>query len=47
MVKGFFSLKTPHDLLTKLEADRDRIEADPLDVYAAFDFCVTAWHLVD
>lgn len=46
-MKGFFSLKTPRDLFTKLKADHKRIEADPLDTYAAFDFCVSAWHLVD
>jgi hypothetical protein len=46
-VKGFFSLSTPRDLFGKLETDHKRIVADPVDTYAAFDFCVTAWHLVD
>jgi len=40
-------LKTPADLLGKLEHDRDRMRADPIDVYAAFDFVVTAEHLPD
>jgi hypothetical protein len=34
-------------LLKKLEADFDRVRADSLDSYAAFDFFVTAWHLVE
>jgi hypothetical protein len=40
-------IKTPADLLRKLEHDRDRMRADPVDVYAAFDFFVTAEHLPD
>ena len=46
-MKGFFTLKTTSDLLAKLEVDFERVKADPPDCYAAFDFCVTAWHLVD
>ena len=46
-MKGFFSLSTPGDLFHKLESDFERVREDPKDVYAAFDFCVTAWHLVD
>ena len=50
-LNGFFSLRTPKDLLAKLEADYDRLrDAIPTSVvaqYAAFDFFVTAEHLVD
>ena len=48
---GLFSLRTPEDLLAKLEADLRRLqEAEPTSVeaqYAAFDFFVTAEHLAD
>jgi len=48
---GFFSLRTPRDLLSKLEADFARLRAaDPISIdaqYAAFDFFVTAEHLPD
>ena len=40
-------LQTPKDLLAKLQFDFARIEANPLDVYAAFDFFVTAEHVPD
>lgn len=48
---GVFLLRTPHDMLDKLEADFIRFkEADPLESaahYAAFDFFVTAEHLAE
>ena len=48
---GVFSLRTPEDLLAKLESDCCRLEqAYPTSSeaqYAAFDFFVTAEHLVD
>ncbi len=44
---GFGNLQTPLDLLRKLRHDLERMKADPLDTYAAFDFFVTAEHLVD
>jgi len=48
---GFFSLRTPSDLLFKLEADYARLcQAEPTSKaaqYAAFDFLVTAHHLAD
>jgi hypothetical protein len=48
---GFFSLRTPKDLLKKLESDFARLraaEASSVDAqYAAFDFFVTAEHLPD
>lgn len=50
-LKGLFSLRTPKDLVRKLEADFNRLRAsDPASVeaqYAAFDFFVTAEHLPD
>jgi hypothetical protein len=45
--EGFFSLNTPADLLQKLRHDYDRMKQNSLDPYAAFDFFVTAEHLVD
>jgi hypothetical protein len=47
MPRGFGPLQSPEDLVTKLRHDLDRIETDPLDAYAAFDFVVTARHLPD
>ncbi|MDP9309498.1 MAG: hypothetical protein M3R24_01140 [Chloroflexota bacterium] len=47
MFKGLFELQSPHDLLMKLRHDYRRIEESPLDQYAAFDFFVTAEHMVD
>jgi hypothetical protein len=50
-LNGFFSLRTPKELLGKLEADFSRLRAaNPTSVdaqYAAFDFFVTAEHLPD
>lgn len=46
-MKGVFDLATAKDLLRKLEADHKRVHADPLDSFAAFDFVVTAWHLLE
>ena len=48
---GFFSLRTPRDLLEKLENDFERLcSADPTSrqaQYAAFDFFVCAEHFAD
>jgi hypothetical protein len=44
---GFCELRTPRDLLRKLEHDFGRISADPENEFAAFDFFVTAEHIVD
>jgi hypothetical protein len=48
-VDGFFELRTPRDLLDKLEVDFDRFQSCPAisreAQYAAFDFFVTAEHL--
>jgi hypothetical protein len=47
---GFFELRSPHTLLAKLRHDLDRL-SDPQQYqwqqYAAFDFFVTAEHIVD
>ena len=45
--KGFALLKKPEDLLQKLEHDYKRLQNDPHDSYAAFDFFVTAEHIID
>ena len=48
MFKGLTKkLQTAKDLLDKLKFDFARIKANPLDVYAAFDFFVTAEHVPD
>jgi hypothetical protein len=44
---GLFKLQTTQDLLEKLRHDHHRLKRSPLDSYAAFDFCVTAYHLLD
>jgi hypothetical protein len=44
---GVFELRTPEDLLGKLRIDLKRLEADPLDQYAPFDFFVSASHMPD
>ena len=45
--KGFAPFKKPEDLLQKLEHDYERMQLDPYDSYAAFDFFVTAEHMLD
>lgn len=45
--KGFFDLQTAVDLLGKLEREFRRMQAAPLDVDHAFNFFVTAEHLLD
>ena len=48
MFQGFTQqLQTPKNLLDKLQFDLERIKTNPLDVYAAFDFFVTAEHIPD
>jgi hypothetical protein len=39
------TLQTSADMLVKLRHDLDRMKADPLDAFAAYDFFVTAFHL--
>jgi hypothetical protein len=45
--KGFAELRVPRDLVKKLEHDLERVRKSPQDQYAAFDFFVTAEHIVD
>lgn len=45
--EGFAEIKTARDLVRKLEFDLDRLKGAPQDQYAAFDFFVTAEHIVD
>ena len=47
MSQGLFKLQSARDLLDKLRYDLGRLEREPLDQYAAFDFFVTAWHVLD
>lgn len=44
---GFADLRTARDLFRKLEHDRERMARNAMDTYAAFDFFVTAEHLLD
>lgn len=44
---GFGEIRGPRDLTRKLEYDLNRIRTSPQDNYAAFDFFVTAEHIVD
>jgi hypothetical protein len=44
---GFFPLRKPDDLFEKVRHDYSRMLTDRLDVYAAYDFFVTANHLVE
>jgi hypothetical protein len=46
-MKGFFDLRTSRDLFDKLESDFTRLKAEPINSHVAFDFFVTAWHLVE
>ncbi len=45
--KGFGPLKGPKDLLEKLRYDFERMRGSPDDEYAAFDFFVSAYHMLD
>lgn len=45
--KGFGGIKSPHDLLVKLRHDFKRMSANSMDAYAAFDFFVSAHHMLD
>jgi hypothetical protein len=44
---GFAELRIPRDLVKKLQFDLKRVLESPQDQYAAFDFFVTAEHIVD
>jgi hypothetical protein len=47
VANGFLELRTPRDLLRKLERDYERLLNSPTDADAAFDFIVTANHIPD
>jgi hypothetical protein len=44
---GFFDVKTPRDLLQKLEREYERLRENPADADHAFNFFVTAEHIPD
>jgi len=44
---GFFNLQTPSDLLQKLQSDFDKLDDNPRDEDAVFNFFVTAESLLD
>jgi hypothetical protein len=43
----FFLMRTANDLLQKLERDFKKLKQHPLDVDLAFNFFVTAEHILD
>jgi hypothetical protein len=47
MIKGFFKLQTPGDLLNKLRHDLSQMKLHPFDEYMAFNFFVTAEAMLD
>lgn len=44
---GFAELRRPRDLVEKLQHDYERLAANSGDTYAAFDFFITAEHILD
>jgi len=46
-MKGVFILQTADDLYGKVRHDYGRVRQNRADAYAAFDFVVTAWHLLE
>ncbi len=46
-LKGFFELKRPEDLFKKLEHEYALLQGQPDNAYHAFNFFVTAEHLLD
>ena len=46
-MKGAFTLVTPHDLLAKLQSDYKALLMEPGSPYLAFNFFVTAEHMLD
>ena len=45
--EGSFELQTAKDLLRKLHHDSDRLKKSPVDSHVAFDFFVTAYHMLE
>lgn len=46
-MKGAFTLQTPHDLFSKLEYDFEALSQDRNNPYLAYNFFVTAEHMLD
>jgi len=46
-MRGIFELETAADLYEKLKNDFSKFEKDKLDSAAAYNFFVTAWHLLE
>ena len=46
-MKGMWSLRSPGGLFQKLEADYQRMKAEPRNPFPAFDFFVTGYHMLD
>ena len=46
-MQGLFQLKTVDDLRKKLRRDLEKLKANPLDADLAFNFFVTAEHMLD
>jgi len=47
VIKGFLDLRTHTDLFKKLEWEFKRLSEHPSNSYLAFNFFVTAWHLLE
>ena len=46
-MKGLFGLNNSADLFKKLEREFEQLIAEPTDAYLAYNFFVTAWHLLE
>jgi hypothetical protein len=46
-MKGLFGLNNFADLFKKLEREFEQLVAEPTDAYLAYNFFVTAWHLLE
>ena len=46
-MKGIFTLTSPKDLFAKLRYEHELLHQDPENAYIAFNFFVTAEHLLD
>ena len=47
METGFFQLGSASDLFKKLEWEYENLRAQPGNAYHAFNFCITAEHMLD
>jgi hypothetical protein len=47
MMKGVFGLENHADLFKKLEWEYKLLTADPTNSYLAYNFFVTAWHMLE